>query len=433
MPTLELPVEDENGNIRWEPPPPDYEMKEADEDDGKEAGQQHMAAVANRVLNPYMKPKATPTPTPTDNDDYEEAEEEREDDSIMEKLSELKGWLADKTFAGYKSAIGAYNTMAVYKGYPLLHDLTYEHLSGRVKGVPGFAEMAQKLCIHLMNYKIDKPGKRKGKHLKPGSQAQYFSGVKTVLSKKYPKLPYFQNLTRYNDLYKRLKIRSRVAAIKRGESPKDKTLGIHRDLVENINKELIRQNRYADRCTVNTLRNVMGRASESSVWTWEATLWNGLQEQLEEDWRETKTSKNGFMTMHPDALSFLLDMIHSLGAYIITADGMFDNMRERECDDGVSFVFPELADLADGGAAAKVTRILKSLVGIVDGLTEDHAAHGLRVGPADDIVFHRAFNIVAAIARGNWDFSGECCIFEYWTMKLFVAMAGKTLCEQQGL
>ena len=267
MPTRVCPVVDEDGNIvHWEPPMGNVEGRwEEPKGNNDEAGQEHIAAVANHVLNnpaspyqfnPYMK---APTATKDhDNEDYIEKEEEHLDDTIMEELSEMEGWLADKTLAGYKSAVGAYNAFAKRNKYPLFHELTFKHLNGQVKGVPGFDKMAPRLCIHLMNYKINTPGKRFGKHLKPGSQAQYFSGIKTVLSTKFPKLPYFQNLSRYNDLYKRLKIRSRVAAIKRGESPQDKTEGIHRPLLEEINKELIRQNRFSDRAVINSLYASIG-------------------------------------------------------------------------------------------------------------------------------------------------------------------------------
>jgi hypothetical protein len=414
-----------------------------------EAGAKHLKAVHDQVLanlanpsptntspiirinNPYSKKynKKKPNAEEDDDDDDDDGDEAEEalDDKIMVELYEKSGWLADKTIEGYNSAAAAFNMFADKKSYPKLHLLTAKQLTGKVsKTVPDIGTMFALFCIFLMNYIIEKPGKRQGKHFKAGSQAQYLSGVKSVLAKKFPKLPYFKDLAHYNNLYRQLKIRARVAAIRRGESPEDKAEGVHHDLLKDVNMQLIKDGRYYDRCVLNALYSAVGRGSEVATWTWDSTKWNPRQQQLEADWRETKTSRNGLMTWHSDARSFHLDMFHSIAAYIITADGMFSNTRERtdDCSEG-AFVFPEFADMAS--PSAKVSQILKSLVDKVDGLTRDHTGHGIRIGSADDMVYHQAFNIVAAISRGNWDFTGECMIFTYWTMKLFVSMAGKML------
>lgn len=111
------------------------------------------------------------------------------------------------------------------------------------------------------------------------------------------------------------------------------------------------------------------------------------------------------MTWHPDAETCLPDMIHSTASYIATADGKFDVAKGNSAfGQAVSMVFPEFLDLAPGGAANKVTGIIASLRGKVYGLDENHTSHSLRVGAADDMVYHPFFNIVWAIARGNWDF-----------------------------
>lgn len=52
-----------------------------------------------------------------------------------------------------------------------------------------------------------------------------------------------------------MKIRARVAAIDRGNSPGDSTVGMHRDKLVDANDVLIREDRYGDRavlaeCTV---------------------------------------------------------------------------------------------------------------------------------------------------------------------------------------
>jgi hypothetical protein len=83
--------------------------------------------------------------------------------------------------------------------------------------------------------------------------------------------------------------------------------------------------------------------------------------------------------------------------------------------------------MAKGGAAAKASRILKDLVDEIDGLHESHTAHGLRAGAADDMLLNKLCNIIGAIFRGNWDFSGECVLFRHLCGKLFVSQAGKVL------
>lgn len=226
-----------------------------------------------------------------------------------------------------------------------------------------------------------------------------------------------------------MKLRARVAAIKRGDSPADSTQGLHRDVLKDANNVLLSENRYADRAVLNAQYHAVGRSSEVGTWSWASTTWNPRQQQLESDWREIKTSKNGLMTWHCHADTFLLDMYHSLGAYIATADGKFDTARgSTPFGEGASMVFPEFFDLSSGSAATKVSKIIDSLKDKVEGIVDEHTGHSLRVGAADDMVFHRFFNIVWAIARGNWDFSSDCTIFEYFMLKLFVASAGKILC-----
>ena len=43
------------------------------------------------------------------------------------------------------------------------------------------------------------------------------------------------------------------------------------------------------------------------------------------------------------------------------------------------------------------------------------------------MVFHPEFEVIAATSRGNWDYRGECSIFEYFTFRLFINITGKVL------
>lgn len=242
-----------------------------------------------QITNPYAKVSSQKASSvmASENSVEEDVDDEKNDDALMDEFNKQNGLVADKTIEGYSTAAAAFNIFAKKKGYPLLHEIQAKHLSGAVRGVPSLDKLFVEFCFFLLSFKIEKPGKRQGKHLMPGSQAQYLSGVKTVLSKKFPKHPYFQELSTYNDLYARLKMRARVTAIKNGQSPEEKTIGLHRDILEKINHQLISESRFLDRAVVNSLYTAVGRSSEVATWTWEATEWNPRQEQLEGDWRET--------------------------------------------------------------------------------------------------------------------------------------------------
>jgi hypothetical protein len=91
------------------------------------------------------------------------------------------------------------------------------------------------------------------------------------------------------------------------------------------------------------------------------------------------------------------------------------------------WLFPSMTGLAEGGASSKASRILKELVGKVEGLLQEHASHGLRDGSADDIAFNYLVHGVCMISRGDWDWTGECQLFGYLTKSVHVAIAVKAL------
>lgn len=75
-------------------------------------------------------------------------------------------------------------------------------------------------------------------------------------------------------------------------------------------------------------------------------------------------------------------------------------------------MFPFLATLT-GGAANHITTCLKDLRSAVTGLPDDVCGTSLRVGAANLIVNHPSCELIHAIVRGGWDYSGLCNIFEY--------------------
>ena len=94
----------------------------------------------------------------------------------------------------------------------------------------------------------------------------------------------------------------------------------------------------------------------------------------------------------------------------------------------MNFMFPEYVDMADGGAASKVSRIIeKCRDGGVEGIPDDLTSHGIRVSAADEMMFNEHLPFFAAIARGGWDCKADTLLFFYLTLKKHVATAGKAL------
>jgi hypothetical protein len=121
---------------------------------------------------------------------------------------------------------------------------------------------------------------------------------------------------------------------------------------------------------------------------------------------------------------FQVCMFHALGAYIVTAGSRI----QRRCLDEPIWLFPEYVDLSDGGVAAKVSNILKGLSDDIKGLDKDHASHALRIGPTDDLAMECLVDLVSRIIlKGDWQWEGECMIFNYLTTRLHVTRAGTRL------
>lgn len=83
-----------------------------------------------------------------------------------------------------------------------------------------------------------------------------------------------------------------------------------------------------------------------------------------------------------------------------------------------------LVNYSDGGVASKVSKIVASMIGKVEGVVEGMTGHSIRHGVADDMVFNLTVTIMDAIMRGGWDLKAECLIFGYITKNLFIYKAG---------
>jgi len=198
-----------------------------------------------------------------------------------------------------------------------------------------------------------------------------------------------------------LESRAVAACIRRGERIKDRTQGIRRDLLLQICDELLKRGDtpcYQDRAVVLCLYHAIGRGGEVSTLNFQMMHWDPNDDILWTGWHESKTSQENEISFHPDRVSYKIDVLHALGCYIITQGDKLNSCDPDEKD----WLFPEFYNLASGGASAKATRIIKSLVDYIPSLYPEHASHGLRAGPADDLAMNELVDVVSIIARGNW-------------------------------
>ena len=134
----------------------------------------------------------------------------------------------------------------------------------------------------------------------------------------------------------------------------------------------------------------------------ELMRWNEDNSLLWLGWNSIKTATGSPLSFTSNSSDHRSDVFHALGCYIITAGGSLSRNDDTE---DATWLFPAYTDLADGGAASKTSRALKDLIGKVDGLEDDHASHGFRVGPTDELALNHLVPLVAIVHRGGWELS----------------------------
>jgi hypothetical protein len=360
--------------------------------------------------------------------DFEERDAENTElDGSNEVFAELYAELvleAPSTRKGYSIGESAFDAFAKLQKIKILSDLTEDDLK------VGPDNKVVKAFRSFATYLMDKT-KKDGTHFRPFSQVQYLSNVKNVLAKKFPKAVLLkvdnEESKWYTELLCGLKLRGRAAAIKRGENVRDRTMGIRRKLLIRLCDHLLMVGTVKameQRAILLTLYHSVGRASEASILNLYNMHWSEDDEMLWTGWNEMKTGRNTEISYHEDYDRYEVCQIHGLACYIVTAGG---KIRGSGNPDEPDWLFPDFANLADGGASTKATAILKALVGVVPGLEAKHTAHGLRAGPTDDMAMNRVCDVVCMVARGNWDWVGECQLFGYIFNPLHVSRAGKSL------
>lgn len=321
---------------------------------------------------------------------------------------------AATTEANYAIAIRRYNDFASNNDCPQYKDLTVEYLEG--KDDEEGSKMICKLFSRFGSYLLLPISKTKGQpYFKPGSCAQYFSSFKTVLGKRFSGMNSLHppNDEWYTFLYRLVKVSSAKETMARGESVTDSSASIWRAVLQGVCFALMVEgdcSSYLYRAAMLLVYHAIGRASEAMTMTWDSMEFNTSLEALQSEWLELKTGKSAPMSFFIDAFCYKVCAVHALFCYLVSDGGNSFVVKSGMVPDGASFVFPQFVHIGGaGGIARKITSILKKLAkeGNVPGLTENHTSQGLKHGAADDCSYNLSNNLIAVIARANWDYSGQ--------------------------
>ena len=186
---------------------------------------------------------------------------------------------------------------------------------------------------------------------------------------------------------------------------------------------------YEERCILCTLFHAVGRGGEVSTATWDNAYWNEELQHFSLHWGEYKNGQQYEMTFHPDMYSWELDWFHAMACFLLCGEGGHKASLASE-GDGINWMFPNYVDMAEGGAAAKCSRVLaKCKAGLVEGIPADTSSHGVRVTATDAMLQNHLLQFFSAIVRGGWNFSHDSVFFQYPTQKLHTIAAGKVLAK----
>ena len=251
------------------------------------------------------------------------------------------------------------------------------------------------------------------RHYKPGSATTIFSSVKNYFSDHHPKIGALKSPHDdwYDTLWRLVQQKASTAHFHQGEASANPSSSVHRPILVNICSFLICLGNtwaYEIRAIMVMLYHAVGRASEIATSTWDSMVWNSSLDCVELDWRESKTGKSSMMSFFVDAESYKVCWYHAIVCYLVTTGGssfLITNL--NPLTQGAKYIFPNFVRLSDGGIASKITGILKGWVGSIDLLTAKHTSQSFKHGAADDLSYNPLVSIVAIVARGNWDYSGQ--------------------------
>ena len=288
---------------------------------------------------------------------------------------------APTTEAGYAISIAKYNDFAQSNGFPFYKALTVEFLERKDE------EEGSNMCCSLFNcfgkyLQLPISKKKNAPYYKPGACAQYFSGLKTVLSKRFPNLrllhpPYDEW---YTFLYRLLKVSSSRETMAQGDTVSDSSASIWRDVLSGICAALMSRatsSGYLYRAAILSVYHAIGRASKAMTMTWDAMEFNTSLETVESVWLEIKTGKDAPMSFFTDEHNYRVCFNHAMFCYLVSDGENSFVVKSGMVPDGAKFVFPQFVHIGgDGGIARKITSILHSIAkeGTITELSENKAA-----------------------------------------------------------
>jgi hypothetical protein len=200
-----------------------------------------------------------------------------------------------------------------------------------------------------------------------------------------------------------------------------------------------------DRAVLASMFQACGRPSETSNLCVEFLTFDSTDQTIYNDWPETKTGTSvhmPFYPMNPNRLGRHLAyggcFYNAIAGYLATAGNLKSSQKE-DGQDGPVFFFSKLATIAENSVAKKYTNLLHRLskatvtvgkeVFSIPELTPDMTAYDIRHGAADQMSLNRHCVIMAIVARGDWDWKGDCLAFGYVTKKLYLSLGGKALAD----
>ena len=231
--------------------------------------------------------------------------------------------------------------------------------------------------------------KADGQYHAPGAVTQYFSTFKAVAFKKFKPLGYAGAKPEwYSELYNGLAARATNGAIGRGEKVKKKAVGMPRKVLVECGRYLMKLSTaqsYEERAVIATLFSACGRSGEVAVSAWDNMTFDADKEVLCNYWGDLKNGTQYEMMYLNDAKDYPIDVPHAFACNLIIGGHGGHKASASPAEAGVHWMFPGYYDMADGGAASKVSRIIDKCRegGEVDGIPVDSTSFAwaqLKVG-----------------------------------------------------
>jgi hypothetical protein len=191
-----------------------------------------------------------------------------------------------------------------------------------------------------------------------------------------------------------------------------------------------------DRSGLSSLFQACGRAGETMNLCLSFLRWDSTEKAIYNDWPDVKTAESVCMPMYPMSPKMGRQVAYGGCYYMSKACYLITKGHFSYTEEGADFLY-EYNNMDDNSLANRFTTLLHKISGNqltvqgeefgVDELTADMTAQDIRHGATDEMAMNQYCVIMAIVARGNWDWKGDCLAFSYATKKLFLAFGGKAI------